>query len=83
MAYADKLKAILDAKKAKHEAEKLSRDEKELDAIADAAPLLVEAALKLDRPQAAAPVLDWMAQTGYTDPALAAVAGQLKSRLGR
>ena len=45
--------------------------------------LLVEAALKLDRPQAAAPVLDWMAQTGYTDPALAAVAGQLKSRLGR
>jgi hypothetical protein len=45
--------------------------------------LLVEAALKLDRPQAAAPVLDWMAQTGYTDPALAALAGQLKSRLGR
>jgi hypothetical protein len=45
--------------------------------------LLVQAALKLDRPQAAAPVLDWMTQTGYTDPALAALAGQLKSRLGR
>lgn len=34
MAYADKLKAILDAKKAKHEAERLTRDEKELDDIA-------------------------------------------------
>jgi hypothetical protein len=45
--------------------------------------LLAQAALKLDRPQAAAPVLDWMTQTGYTDPALAALAGQLKSRLGR
>jgi hypothetical protein len=28
-------------------------------------------------------VLDWMAQTGYTDPTLAALAGQLKTRLGR
>jgi hypothetical protein len=27
--------------------------------------------------------LDWMAKTGYTDPALAALAQQIKSRLGR
>ena len=45
--------------------------------------LLVEAALKLNRPQEAVPVLDWMAKTGYTDPALAALAQQIKSRLGR
>lgn len=47
------------------------------------AALLVEAALKLNRPQAAVPVLDWMTETGYTDPALAAMTRQLKSRLGR
>ena len=45
--------------------------------------LLVEAALKLDRPQAAAPVLDWMAQTGYTDALLQPLAQQLQARLAR
>lgn len=45
--------------------------------------LLVEAALKLKRPQEAVPVLDWMAKTGYTDPALAALAQQVKAQLGR
>ena len=45
--------------------------------------LLVQAALKLDQPKVAAPVLEWMAQAGYTDPALSALANQLKTRLGR
>jgi hypothetical protein len=45
------------------------------------AVLLLEAALKLDRPEAATPVLDWMARTGYTDPVLAALAAQVRSRL--
>lgn len=47
------------------------------------AVLLVEAALKLKQPKAAEPVLDWMARTGYTDPALARLATQLKAALGR
>lgn len=45
--------------------------------------LLAEAALKLQQPKAAEPVLDWMARTGYTEPALAALATQLKAALGR
>lgn len=47
------------------------------------AVLLAEAALKLKQPKAAEPVLDWMARTGYTEPALAALAQQLKAALGR
>ena len=47
------------------------------------AALLVEAALAMDQPQAAAPVLDWMQTTGYTDPTLAPLAQTLRARLGR
>ncbi|MFC7458967.1 hypothetical protein [Hydrogenophaga defluvii] len=47
------------------------------------AVLLAEAALKHRQPKAAQPVLDWMAHTGYTEPALAALAQQLKAALGR
>ena len=47
------------------------------------AVLLIEAALKSDRPQAARPVLDWMEQTRYTDPALAHLASELRRQLGR
>jgi hypothetical protein len=47
------------------------------------AVLLAEAALKHRQPKAAEPVLDWMARTGYTEPALAALAQQLKAALGR
>ena len=47
------------------------------------AVLLAEAALKLNQPKAAEPVLDWMARTGYTEPALAGLAAQLKAALGR
>lgn len=47
------------------------------------AVLLAEAALKLQQPKAAEPVLAWMARTGYTEPALAALAQQLKAALGR
>lgn len=47
------------------------------------AVLLAEAALKHQQPKAAEPVLDWMARTGYTEPALAALAQQLKAALGR
>lgn len=47
------------------------------------AVLLAEAALKLKQPKAAEPVLDWMARTGYTEPALARLATQLKAALGR
>lgn len=47
------------------------------------AVLLAEAALKLQQAKAAAPVLDWMARTGYTEPALQALAPQLKAALGR
>lgn len=43
--------------------------------------LLVEAALQLQTPQAAQPVLDWMARTGYTDPVLAKAVAQIKDRL--
>lgn len=49
---------------------------------ADAA-LLIEAALANDRPDDARPVLEWMRRTGYTDPALAALARTLQTRLGR
>jgi len=47
------------------------------------AVLLAEAALKQQQPKAAEAVLDWMARTGYTEPALAALAQQLKAALGR
>jgi hypothetical protein len=47
------------------------------------AVLLAEAAIKRGQPKAAEPVLDWMARTGYTEPALAALAQQLKAALGR
>ncbi|MDD2545054.1 MAG: tetratricopeptide repeat protein [Burkholderiaceae bacterium] len=58
------------------------RNWKEQNEPADAV-LLVQAALKLDRPQAAAPVLAWMAQTGYTDALLQPLAQQLQARLAR
>lgn len=48
--------------------------------------LLVEAALQLNQPEAARPVLDWATTTGYTDPVLqpllAQVRQQLSSKLG-
>ena len=47
------------------------------------AALLAEAALALNQAQAAAPVLDWMQATGYTDPTLAPLAQTLRTRLGR
>jgi thioredoxin-like negative regulator of GroEL len=47
------------------------------------AVLLAEAALKLNQPKAAEPVLDWMARTGYQEPALTSLAQQLKAALGR
>ena len=47
------------------------------------AALLVEAALALDQPAQAAPVLDWMQTSGYTDPTLAPLAQALRTRLGR
>lgn len=47
------------------------------------AVLLAEAALRMKQPKAAEPVLDWMARTGYTEPALARLAPQLKAALGR
>ena len=47
------------------------------------AVLLAEAALALNQPQRAAPVLDWLAATGYTDPALNPLAQRLRQRLGR
>ena len=47
------------------------------------AVLLAEAALARNEPQRAAPVLDWLASTGYTDPALDPLAQQLRQRLGR
>jgi len=47
------------------------------------AVLLAEAALKQRQPQAAEPVLQWMERTGYTEPALALLAQQLKAALGR
>lgn len=47
------------------------------------AVLLVQAALQLNQPQAAAPVLVWMAQTGYTDPVLKPLAEQLQTRLAQ
>jgi len=60
-------------------AERNWRDQQE---PADAV-LLAEAALALNQPQRAAPVLDWLAATGYTDPALNPLAQQLRQRLGR
>ncbi len=47
------------------------------------AVLLAEAALARNEPARAAPVLDWLAATGYTDPALDPLAQQLRQRLGR
>lgn len=47
------------------------------------AVLLAEAALARNEPARAAPVLDWLAVTGYTDPALDPLAQQLRQRLGR
>lgn len=47
------------------------------------AVLLVEAALRLNQPRMAAPVLDWMARTGYTDAVLQPLAQQLQVRLGK
>ncbi len=47
------------------------------------AVLLAEAALALNEPARAAPLLDWLATTGYTDPALDPLAQQLRQRLGR
>jgi tetratricopeptide (TPR) repeat protein len=47
------------------------------------AVLLVEAALRLNQPRLAAPVLDWMARTGYTDAVLQPLAQQLQARLGK
>jgi len=47
------------------------------------AALLVEAALASNQPAAAAPVLDWLQATGYTDPTLAPLAQTLRTRLGR
>lgn len=44
--------------------------------------LLVEAALQLDQPQAARPVLEWAAATGYSDPVLQPLLAQLRQRLG-
>ena len=44
--------------------------------------LLVEAALRLDQPEAARPVLDWVATTGYTDPVLQPLLAQVRQRLG-
>lgn len=43
--------------------------------------LLVQAALKLKQPQAAKPVLDWAAATGYTDPVLQPLLAQAKQAL--
>lgn len=60
-------------------AERNWRDQQE---PADAV-LLADAALALNQPQRAAPVLDWLAATGYTDPALNPLAQQLRQRLGR
>jgi tetratricopeptide (TPR) repeat protein len=45
------------------------------------AVLLMEAALRLNRPSAGEPVLRWMAQTGYTDPVLEPLARQLQQQL--
>lgn len=47
------------------------------------AVLLVQAALKANQPKLAAPVLGWMATTGYTDPVLKALADELQTRLGK
>lgn len=47
------------------------------------AVLLAEAALARNEPGRAAPVLDWLAVTGYTDPALDPLVQQLRQRLGR
>lgn len=47
------------------------------------AVLLAEAALALRQPAAAAPVLEWMQVTGYTDPSLAPLAQALRQALGR
>jgi hypothetical protein len=44
--------------------------------------LLVEAALLLGQPEAARPVLDWVATTGYTDPVLQPLLAQVRQRLG-
>lgn len=44
--------------------------------------LLVEAALRQQQPEAARPVLDWVAATGYTDPVLQPLLVQLRQRLG-
>lgn len=60
-------------------AERNWRDQQE---PADAV-LLAEAALARGQPARAAPVLDWLAATGYTDPALDPLAAQLRQRLGR
>ena len=60
-------------------AERNWRDQQE---PADAV-LLAEAALAQGQPQRAAPVLDWLAATGYADPALDPLARQLRQRLGR
>lgn len=47
------------------------------------AVLLVQAALKANMPKLAAPVLGWMAATGYTDPVLKPLADELQTRLGK
>jgi hypothetical protein len=44
--------------------------------------LLAEAALRLDQPAAAQPVLDWATTTGYTDPVLQPLLVQVRQRLG-
>lgn len=43
--------------------------------------LLVQAALQLKQPQAAQPVLDWAAATGYTDPVLQPLLAQAKQAM--
>ena len=41
--------------------------------------LFAQAALALDQPRAAEPVLTWAKATGYTEPALAKLIGQIQT----